>query len=39
MTAALKYLSRMTNEIFEAQMRRAAHDITARQYVFVRRAG
>ena len=36
MTAALKYLSQVTNEIFEAQMQRAARKITARQQVFVR---
>jgi hypothetical protein len=38
MTTALKYLSRMTDRIFETQMRRAAVKITARQHVFSRRA-
>jgi hypothetical protein len=38
MTTALKYLSRVTNEIFEAQMQRAAQGITARQEIFLRRA-
>ncbi len=36
MTAALKYLSRITNEIFESQMRRAARGISARQQLFPR---
>jgi hypothetical protein len=38
MTTALNYLSRMTNQIFEAQMQRAAQKITARQHIFDRRA-
>jgi hypothetical protein len=38
MTAALNYLSRMTDEIFESRMRRAAHRITTRQQIFLRRA-
>jgi hypothetical protein len=37
MTAALKYLSRMTDEIFETQMQRAARKISARQHIFDRR--
>jgi hypothetical protein len=32
MTAALKYLSQITNAIFEAQMERAAHRIAARAH-------
>jgi hypothetical protein len=32
MTAALNYLSQVTNAIFEAQMARAAHRIAARQH-------
>jgi hypothetical protein len=39
MTAALKYLSRMTDQIFETQMQRAACKISARQHVFRRREG
>jgi len=38
MTAALKYLSQIANEIFESQMRRAALRISARQHCFLRRA-
>ena len=38
MTAALKYLSRMTDAIFASQMQRAAVKISARQQVFPRRA-
>jgi hypothetical protein len=38
MTAALKFLSRMTDEIFETQMQRAAQKICARQHIFGRRA-
>jgi hypothetical protein len=34
MTIALNYLSRMTNEIFQAQMNRAARMIVARQDLF-----
>jgi hypothetical protein len=34
MTAALRYLSQMTNEIFESKMRRAALKISARQQLF-----
>jgi hypothetical protein len=35
MTAAIKYLSQKTNEIFETQMRRAASKICARQQFFL----
>ena len=38
MTAALKFLSRMTDEIFESQMQRAAQRITNAPQCFVRRA-
>jgi hypothetical protein len=38
MTTALKFLSRMTDQVFETQMRRAALKITARQQMFHRRA-
>ena len=38
MTAALKYLSQMTDAIFASQMERAAVRICERQHVF-RRAG
>jgi hypothetical protein len=38
MTAALKYLSQMTNEIFEAHMQRAARRIAANQQLFRQRA-
>jgi hypothetical protein len=34
MTAALNYLSRMTDQLFEAQMRRAASKICARVQLF-----
>jgi hypothetical protein len=37
MTATLKFLSRMTDQIFETQMQRAAQKISARQHVFGRR--
>jgi hypothetical protein len=36
--AALKYLTQMTDRIFEAQMQRFACKITARERVFHRRA-
>jgi hypothetical protein len=38
MTAAFKYLSQVTNQIFEMQMQRAAQKICERQQVFHRRA-
>jgi hypothetical protein len=38
MTAALKFLSQMTDQIFEMQMQRAAQKITARQRTFGHRA-
>jgi hypothetical protein len=38
MTAALSYLSRMTNDIFESQMQRAAQKIASREQIFHRRA-
>jgi hypothetical protein len=34
MTAALKYISQMTQKAFELRMRRAALRITARQHFF-----
>ncbi len=34
MTAAFKFLSQMTNEIFESHMRRAALRIRSRQQLF-----
>jgi hypothetical protein len=37
MTAALNYLSRLTDTIFESQMQRAAQRICVRQQVFHRR--
>jgi hypothetical protein len=37
MIATLKFLSRITNEVFESQMQRAAHRICERQQYFVRR--
>lgn len=37
-TAALKYLSRLTDEIFAQQMQRAAVRISAREQLFHRRA-
>jgi hypothetical protein len=36
MTATLKYLGQMTNDIFEVQMRRAAHRICAHRHMFAR---
>ena len=36
MTAALNYLSQITNAIFEAHMQRAAVRISARQHLFYR---
>ncbi|GEM_PF-4704988 len=36
MTAALAFLTRKTNEIFEARMQRAAQQICERQRVFRR---
>ena len=38
MTAALKFLSRMTDSIFEVQMQRAAQKICERQHIFHRAA-
>jgi hypothetical protein len=37
MTAALNYLSRITDAIFESRMQRAACRISARQQIFPRR--
>jgi hypothetical protein len=37
MQTALKYLSRMTDELFESRMRRAARRISDRQNLFPRR--
>ena len=37
MKAAFEYLSHITEEFFEAQMRRAARKITERQHLFSRR--
>jgi hypothetical protein len=37
MTTALNYLSRVTTQIFETQMQRAAQRITERQHIFNRR--
>jgi hypothetical protein len=37
MIATLKFLSRITNEVFESQMQRAAQRICERQQYFVRR--
>ena len=34
MTATLRFLSRITNEIFESQMRRVAREISERQHYF-----
>ncbi len=34
MTTTLKFLSRLTNEVFEAQMQRAARKICERQHYF-----
>jgi hypothetical protein len=39
MIAALKFLSRVTNEIFESRMQREAKKISERQHYFGRRAG
>ena len=38
MIATLKFLSRITNEVFESQMQRAAQRICERQQYFVRHA-
>jgi hypothetical protein len=38
MTATLKFLSRITNEVFETQMQRAAQRICERQHYFGGRA-
>jgi hypothetical protein len=38
MTAALKFLSRLTNDLFEAQMQRAARRISESQNLFPRHA-
>jgi len=38
MFATLKYLGRVTNEIFESRMQRAARKISERQHFFGRRA-
>jgi hypothetical protein len=38
MTATLKFLSRITNEVFESQMQRAARKICERQHYFGARA-
>jgi hypothetical protein len=38
MTAALRYLSQMTNEIFESQMQHVAGKIVRRQQLFARHA-
>jgi hypothetical protein len=37
MIATLKFLSRITNEVFESQMQRAAQRICERQQYFIRR--
>ncbi len=37
MTAALRFLSQMTDAIFAVQMQRAAVKIAARQHIFARR--
>jgi hypothetical protein len=37
MTATLKFLNRITNEVFESQMQRAAQRICERQQYFIRR--
>jgi hypothetical protein len=39
MTTALKYLSRVTEEIFASQMQIAAQRICERQHIFQRRVG
>ena len=38
MTATLNFLSRITNEVFESQMQRAAQKICERQSLFQGRA-
>lgn len=38
MTATLKFLSRITNEVFESQMQRVAQKICERQHYFGRTA-
>ena len=38
MTATLNFLSRITNEVFESQMRRAARKIRERRHYFGGRA-
>lgn len=38
MTATLNFLSRITNEVFESQMQRAARKICERQHYFGRTA-
>jgi hypothetical protein len=38
MTAALKFLSQITNDFFDRQMNRAANRISARQHFFPQRA-
>jgi hypothetical protein len=38
MTVTLKFLSRITNEVFESQMQRAARKICERQHYFGARA-
>jgi hypothetical protein len=38
MTATLKFLTRITNDVFESQMQRAARKICERQNYFTRRA-
>jgi hypothetical protein len=38
MTTALKLISRMTDQIFETQMQRAAQKIAERLHIFGRRA-
>ncbi len=38
MTATLKFLSRITNDVFESQMQRAARKICERQHYFGGRA-
>jgi hypothetical protein len=37
MIATLKFLNRITNEVFESQMQRAAQRICERQQYFLRR--
>jgi hypothetical protein len=38
MIATLKFLGRVTNEIFESRMQRAAREISKHQHYFGRRA-